>query len=170
MKFQDPGSVTCEQCNVKSSHAVAESICLGATCPSCGVKLTNIALAMRELSDEWGDFWYLVNFTILLEKILGDKIRDAELEQVKTLCDLARVVQRHLSTSADCDVRSIAFVQEAARETFSNTMGQGSAREAATIALDVRLMDALPRTDGVQGRPNRATHSTKAVEHPRVRN
>lgn len=90
---------------------------------------------MREALDEWSNYVTLIEITMVVETSIGEAIRDAELEGVQTLRDLARVVERHLSSDPDCEARAIALVKEAARTVLVNPAGEAN--------FDERFIDAI---------------------------
>jgi len=93
---------------------------------------------MREALGEFSRFVTLVELVMCIETAIGQTIADAELEQVQTLRDLARVVRLHLGADFNSETRSLAVVADAARVVSG----------IAITAFDVPLLEALPPQRG----------------------
>jgi hypothetical protein len=90
---------------------------------------------MRVTIDEAGTYFELVKIAMKLEDELSITISDTELEGIKTLRQIATVVQRHLPASSDVQTRALELTQDAARICSSGN--------ADPVAVDAPLLDAL---------------------------
>jgi hypothetical protein len=135
MKYIDPHPVTCRRCSANSVQRVANLLRLRATCPACGAPLDELGYEMRARCDDWGEFCTLAEIVVRLEDSLGKEISDAELEGVRTLRAIARVVRAHLPPDSDQETRSIELVRDAAKSVPWCSV--------AEVILDAPLMEAV---------------------------
>lgn len=143
MKFADPRSVTCPDCATRSDQRVSKLLALQAVCPQCKSSLTAIGLSMRQSLDDWSNFILPHLLACALEKQMGRKFEEEELGQVKTLHDLAIVVERRLPPDGTSTSQAMSMVKSATEQIRREwSIANNGGREDA-LNLDVPLIDAI---------------------------
>jgi hypothetical protein len=93
---------------------------------------------MRRFKDEVSSYHGLFLLAISVEKRLGAKFADEDLEPVKTLRDFVGFVQRRLPADADAHSRALALVATALADV--RAAGPTAPEE---LDLDVSIVDAI---------------------------
>ena len=83
----------------------------------------SIGLKMRQMADDWGDFCTRAGLAVELELLTGLELTDQETEAVRTLRELARVIEPRLPAGGDRVELAEALVREAARGVLGSRAG-----------------------------------------------
>lgn len=115
MKFIDPSPVTCPQCSAESWQRVADLFQLVAICPHCNCLLREVGQEMRELCDRFGDYVYVIEIAMEVERKIGKTIPDEVLEKVlagsRTLRDLVHGLRNDPSLAIDSEAQAFELAQ-----------------------------------------------------------
>lgn len=115
MRWLDPRPITCSQCNRLSHVSIADLSALQAACPFCEFSFARIGQGMLDqevrFNREVGPF--IVGYELWQE--FGWESFDIELDQVRTLNDLALLLSRYLSGSNDIQNQITHPTNEAAQ-------------------------------------------------------
>jgi hypothetical protein len=98
---------------------------------------------MRQSLDDWSNFILPHLLACALEKQMGRKFEEEELGQVKTLHDLAIVVERRLPPDGTSTSQAMSMVKSATEQIRREwSIANNGGREDA-LNLDVPLIDAI---------------------------
>jgi hypothetical protein len=143
MKFKDPAKVECPRCRRPSEYRVADLLALTAACRSCGASLAEKGRAMRRVKDEAASYFGLMMLAIYVEDQIGGEFTDEQLEPIKTLSDLVRLVEPRLAANSDAHSRAVALVGAAAGDVRRMWGVDGEPIDAQGLAREIPLLDII---------------------------
>jgi len=98
---------------------------------------------MRQTLDEGHSFALRVQMVLDLEEHLSSKVEDAELDRVKTLRDLAVVVERRLAPGGAATSQAISVVRSVAERYRREASTPNSAYCDGVLNFDIPLLEAI---------------------------
>jgi hypothetical protein len=90
---------------------------------------------MRAQADESSTYSDIIEMSMEIEELVGERFSDDEIAEVRTLRDMALLVQQHLPTSPNAYDQAVLLVQDSARRLVK--------REEGDFDLNAPIPDAL---------------------------